>query len=157
MPLAMALIAFAALCVAWIAEFGFGLEPCILCLYQRVPFYIVVALGLIGFVASFKTEKFAPWIMGLIGITFLLNAALAIYHTGVERLWWKSHFEGCAVPDLGSDPSNILAVLEQTQAARCDEIAWSDPILDLSMANYNIPFCLGLAIIAFISVKMIRK
>ncbi len=156
MPLAMAVISAAALGMAFLAEYGFGLKPCILCLIQRYPYGIVIALGAIGFILSFKNKKHAvAAIMTLIGVAFLVNSVIAFYHTGVELHWWKSHLEGCAVPDLGSDPTKILENLETAKAARCDEIPWSDPILNLSMANYNVVFCLGLAIVAFISARLI--
>lgn len=155
MPLAMALIAAAALGIALISQYFFGLEPCILCIIQRYPYGIVIALGLIGFLFSFKNKEIAAVMMALIAISFLINSFIAFYHTGIELHWWKSHLEGCAVPDLGSDPTKILENLETSKAVRCDEIPWSDPIFNLSMANYNIIFCLGLAIIAFVSARLI--
>lgn len=157
MPMLMALIAVAALGMALISQYFFGLEPCILCIIQRYPYGIVIALGFIGFALSFKCKKAVAAIMGIVGVTFLTNSVIAFYHTGVEQKWWPSHLEGCAVPDLGSDPDNILAALETSQAARCDEIPWADPILNLSMANYNVAFCLGLAVIAIISARLIWK
>jgi hypothetical protein len=62
------------------------------------------------------------------------------------------------VPELKGDMQQILADIQsRSNAARCDEIPWSDPIFNLSMANYNVIFCLGLAIIAFASAKLILK
>lgn len=161
MSLFMALIAAAALGIALISQYIFGLDPCVLCIYQRWPYGFVIAFGLLGFLMSLQNAKAAnkgiSVFMGFIGITFLINSVIAFYHTGVELKWWKSHFEGCAVPDLGSDPANILAIIEQSKAARCDEIPWSDPILNLSMANYNVLFCFGFAVIAFMSARLIWK
>lgn len=157
MPLMMAGIAAASLGMAFMAQFVFGLEPCVLCLIQRYPFALVIVLGLIGFAVSFKCQKTTAGIMALIGLSFLANSVIAFYHTGVELHWWKSFLEGCAVPDLGTDPNNIIAMLEQSQAARCDEIPWADPILNLSMANYNVIFCLGLGVIALMSARLIWK
>ena len=52
----------------------------------------------------------------------------------------------------------ILADIQsRTEAVRCDEIPWSDPILNLSMANYNIVFCLGLGLVAICSAVMILQ
>lgn len=151
----MAFISAAALGMAFMSQYVFGLEPCILCIYQRWPYGIIIALGIIGFAMSYKCDKGVAGIMGLIGMTFVMNSVIAFYHTGVELKWWPSHLEGCAVPDLGDDPDNILKMLEQSEAVRCDEIPWADPILGLSMANYNVMFCLGLGIIAFVSARKI--
>ena len=156
-PLMMAIMAASALGIALISQYWGGLEPCILCLYQRWPFGIVIALGLIGFLSSFKCTKGSVAIMGMIGVTFLVNTGLAIYHTGVEQKWWRSHFEGCAVPKMEGNMEDVLAAIQsRTKAARCDEVAWSDPVLGLSMANYNIMFCFGLAVLAFYSANLIR-
>jgi len=158
MPLLMAAIAAAALGMALMGQYVFGLEPCILCLIQRYPYGIVIALGLIGFVTSFKCKKGAAFVMALIGLTFLANSVIAFYHTGVELHWWKSFLEGCAVPDMVGDIDQIMADIQsRTKAVRCDEIPWADPIFNLSMANYNVIFCLGLGIIALISTRLIWK
>ena len=157
MPAAMALIAALALGMALISQYVFGLDPCNLCIIQRYPYGIVIALGIIGFATSFKCKKGTGATMGIIGLTFLANSIIAFYHSGVERHWWKSFLEGCAVPDLGDNPENIIAMLENTQAARCDEIPWADPFFGLSMANYNVVFCFGLGIIALVSAVMIYK
>lgn len=154
----MSLIAASALGMALMSQYVFGLEPCILCVIQRYPYGIVIALGLLGFAFSFKCRKAASAMMGLIGITFFINSVIAAYHTGVELHWWKSFLEGCVVPKMAGNMDDILADIQsRTKAVRCDEIPWADPILNLSMANYNVIFCLGLAIIAFISAVLIWK
>lgn len=158
MSIIIAIISAAALGMALIGQYGFNLHPCILCIYQRYPYGIIIALGLIGFVMSFKNKKIVAGIMGMIGLTFLANSLIAFYHTGVEQKWWKSFLEGCSVPELKGDMNEILATIQSRgNAARCDEIPWSDPIFNLSMANYNVMFCLGLAVICFISARLICK
>ncbi len=42
------LISFTALAAAFIAEGFLGLEPCILCIYQRYPFAFGLLAGVIG-------------------------------------------------------------------------------------------------------------
>jgi len=158
MPLIMAVISGLALAIALISQHQFGLQPCNLCIWQRWPYGVVIALGLLGFLLSCKYTKSVSLIMSMMGITFLANALIAFYHSGVERKWWASFLEGCNVPTLPSDPDKILAHIQSiSKAVRCDEIPWADPILGLSMANYNVIMCLGLGILAFISAKLIWK
>lgn len=138
-----------ALSMAFIAETIYGLDPCILCLYQRAPYAIAILLGLLAVWAANILPRIAPWLLGLLTLTFASNAVIAAYHTGVERGWWKSFLEGCAVPALEGNITDVLAQIEaRTNAPRCDEIPWADPILGLSMANYNVLFCLALAALA---------
>lgn len=158
MPLLMALISTLALGTALVSQYVFNLHPCELCIWQRWPYGIIIVLGLIGFAFSFSNKKAVAVIMGLIGLTSLLNSIIAFYHTGVEQKWWKSFLEGCSVPELKGDMQQILEDIQaRSNAARCDEIPWSDTILNLSMANYNVIFCLGLAVVAFFSARSICK
>jgi len=158
--LAMAIIAAMALGMALVSQYFFDLQPCVLCIYQRYPYGFIIAFGLLGFLMSLKdndaAKKAVSVFMAFIGITFLINSIIAFYHTGVEQKWWPSHLEGCAVPTMTGDMTDILADIQsRTKAVRCDEIPWSDPILNLSMANYNVLFCLGLGVIALISMRLI--
>ena len=148
-------ICAAALGMALIAEYVFGLAPCNLCIIQRWPYGIVIGLGLLGFLLSCRYSRGVVVTLILSGLALLFNSVTAFYHSGVELKWWPSFLEGCSVPEL--DPNDILASIEAAPLVRCDEIPWADPILGLSMANYNVVFCLGLAVIAFISAYKIWK
>lgn len=158
MTIGFAIIAAAALGMALISQYKFGLQPCILCIWQRYPYGIIIALGVLGFLLSHKSMKLGGATLGLIGLTFIANSVIAFYHTGVELKWWPSHLEGCAVPKMEGDMTQILANIQsRAKAVRCDEIPWSDPILNLSMANYNVIVCLGLAVIALYSAYITLK
>ena len=41
-PALLILVGVGSLGAAYTAQFGFDLEPCVLCLYQRVPFAIAI-------------------------------------------------------------------------------------------------------------------
>lgn len=144
---AIAFLSALSLTMALTAEHVFGLKPCILCLYQRVPFLLT---GLIGFAAFFISSKLAEknlsaWPILISSLIFLCGGIIAFYHTGVELHWWTSFLEGCKVSFDTSDPSSLLSVIQSTNAVRCDEIPWADPIFNLSMANYNVIYSLGLS------------
>src|SRR5690606_15520354 len=141
MLLMFAAISAAALGMAYTAQYGFGLAPCILCLYQRVPYALVIALGLLGYALDKKTRAFA----GLIAAAFLADALIAFYHSGVEQKWWRSFIEGCSTPDLSGSIDDLMARIEAAPVIACDTIAWVDPLFGLSMANYNVLFCLFFA------------
>lgn len=158
MHAAMAFVSASALGMALMSQYVFGLLPCNLCVIQRYPYGIVIALGIIGFVIANKCRKTTAVIMNLIGLTFIANSVIAFYHSGVELKWWASFLEGCSVPVLSSDINEMMAQIQAaTKVVRCDEIPWADPILNLSMANYNVIFCLELGIIALISAHLIWK
>ncbi len=150
LALALLLISACALLGALYAQFVAGLAPCILCLYQRVPWVIVAILAAVAFQPALP----APWRRGLLGLAalaFLGNAGLAFFHVGVEQGWWAGT-DACGAPAGGgsmalSSPSDLRAALSQPQAAgpRCDEPAWD--LFGITMAGYNmlISLFLGLA------------
>jgi len=138
------LISVFALIAALTSEVVYGLEPCIMCIYQRIPFVLVALFTLIGLVLR-KKEGVSIAMIGASGFAFLINSIVAFYHTGIEQKWWVSAVEGCKVPNFDTlKPQSMLENILSAPTARCDEIPWSDPILNLSMANYNIILCFGL-------------
>jgi len=152
MPWAAMLIAIAtaaALSFAFIMQYGFDIHPCILCLWQRVPF------GL-AFFASLVALMWRPYgrhtyiVLAICALALLTNAGLAVFHTGVERHWWLGT-SGCSIQPLdGASIDSLREQLLNTIVGHCDEISWS--LFGLSMANYNIPFSLGLGLVAAMAV-----
>ncbi len=149
------LMSIIALAAAFIGEHVFDLQPCNLCIYQRYPFAIGVIFGLLG-ISLRNNIQISRIILGLLGLNFLINSFIAFYHTGVEQAWWKSAFEGCKVILINSDKS-LLDSIMGTPLTSCTDVQWVDPIIGLSMANYNIAFCFGLFVFCIISSVFIRK
>ncbi|MCB1651009.1 MAG: disulfide bond formation protein B [Alphaproteobacteria bacterium] len=152
----LAALCVAALAAAFGSEAFLGLEPCILCVYQRWPYAIVALLSLIG-LAMRKNQVAARGLIGLNGLAFLLNSVIAFYHTGVEQKWWVSKVEGCKVPSFSDKPQSILENIMSAPTANCAEIPWQDPLLGLSMANYNAIMCFGLFILCGLSFYAMRR
>jgi disulfide bond formation protein DsbB len=158
----LALFAFAAasataLAAAFISQYAYGLQPCILCVYQRIPYALVIFFAVLGIGLGRASVRPAKFFLGLVSITFLANSVIAAYHTGVERKWWPSFLEGCTIPKMEGNITDVLAQIEASPIVRCDEIPWTDPFFGLSMANYNVLFCLVLAIAAAIACCRARQ
>lgn len=153
---AITAISLLALSTALVAQYMFGLAPCILCLYQRVPFIITAILGATGLFVflKYKNTKIVVIAATASAVSYLTGSLIALYHSGVERHWWASFLEGCSVDFSKGD---ILAQIEQATAVRCDEIPWADPIFGLSMANYNVAFSAGLALACFICAVTMKR
>ena len=143
------------LTAALFSEVALGLEPCILCIYQRIPFVIGVLLGIAGLFLRNKPAALNA-LIGFLGLTFLVNSGIALYHTGVEQKWWVSAVEGCSVPSFSDEPQSMLENILSAPTANCAEIPWQDPILGLSMANYNVLLCFGIFAACVLSVLMRR-
>ena len=146
-PLLLALAAACVLGAAYIAQYGFGLDPCRLCLWQRHPYMAAIALGLLGAgLASRPAHR--RGVLAALALTFLAGAGMAGFHVGVEQGWWAG-LPGCSTPAIekGMSVEDLRAVLEaRTQVVPCDEPAWT--LLGISMAGYNAAVALGLALFA---------
>lgn len=135
------------LAAAYIAQYIFDLKPCILCIYQRIPFAFTAVFSLIGLIFYAGRSVFASVVMLILSASaFFINSIIALHHTGVEQGWWVSVFEACE-SDLPTKSNDILSSLEKLAFVPCTQISWVDPIFGFSMANYNMVMCLGLFLI----------
>ena len=136
---------------ALIAEHVFGLAPCILCIYQRIPFVLAIGISIAGFFVMHHSlaGRIIPLLM--CALAFAGNTILATHHVGVEQGWWDSFSSGCAVQGItATTTQGILAQIQNAPVVQCDKPAWVDPILGWSMAGYNALLCAGMAVFCII-------
>ena len=141
------------LIAAWGFELIGGYSPCPLCLMQRYAYYFAVPAALAAiFLMSLNKVKLAKLVLVLIGLSFVINASLGIYHSGVEWHWWHGP-SSCvsSSADFASDASDILKKLQTSKAIRCDEAQWR--LFGLSFAGYNVIFSLILVALTFKVIK----
>ena len=117
-------------------------------------------LGLAG-LALRKKPAIADSVLGVLAVNFMTNAGIAAYHTGLEQKWWASEVEGCNADfgNLGAEeaaPStqSLLENILSAPTGNCAEIPWQDPILGLSMANYNVLLCFGIFAACLLSILL---
>lgn len=142
-----------ALSVAYVSQFGFGLVPCELCLWQRVPYWLAVLAGL-GTVALPRFRA----ALSMLAIALLAgNAVLGAYHAGVEWGWWENFLGRCTPPP--GPPARTVEDLMRALAAqpivRCDEPAIR--VLGLSMAGWNALYAAAAALVAMLLVRSFRS
>jgi disulfide bond formation protein DsbB len=146
--LGLLLASASALLAALYAQFALGLDPCILCLYQRIPYVVVALLAALAFQPNLP----APWRSGalaLCAVALLINAGIAFFHVGVEQHWWAGT-ASCGAAASSSPVTNLTdlrAVMSgpAPDLPRCDEPAWS--LFGITMAGYNMLVCLGLGLL----------
>ena len=143
-PAAIFAISVSALAFALVSQYGFGLAPCQLCIWQRWPY---AAAALFGFAAALGPFS-RPARMTLVaaaGLAFATGAGIAGYHAGVEYGWWAG-LPGCSGRTLSPDVSmNDLqgALAGESRVPPCDEPAFV--VAGLSMAGWNFVLSLALA------------
>lgn len=130
----IAVVSAGALAIALLGQYAAGIQPCQLCLYARIPYVVTAALALAGLAL-----RAAPrWQLGLAAAcaaVFAAGVALALFHVGVEELWWKGP-ASCHGEIPGADAVSALVEGRAVPRLRpCDQDVWR--LFGLSLAGWN--------------------
>ena len=130
-----------------IIQYWLGHEPCKLCLYERIPYFLSILL-IMKIIFIKKYEKITLLILSLV---FISSATLAFYHFGIEQGFFSESLV-CTTTDLSKTLSKeeLLEQLKQNSIS-CKDVSFR--ILGLSLAAINTIFSLVLSVI-FISLFM---
>jgi disulfide bond formation protein DsbB len=126
---------------ALIIQYWLGHEPCKLCIYERIPYFLSILL-LIKILLFKKYEKITLFILFLI---FTASAVLAFYHFGIEQGFFNESFV-CKAGDLSGTLSKeqLLEQLNKYNIS-CKEV--SIRVLGLSLATINTILSIMLSVI----------
>ena len=130
---------------AYVIEYMFGHQPCKLCFYERVPYFLSIFLILkILFIRGY--EKITLLILSIV---FVFSSVLAFYHFGIEQGFFKESLV-CKTESLSENLSKkeLLQQLKQNSVS-CKDVSFR--ILGLSLAAINTIFSL---ILSFIFIKL---
>lgn len=145
-------VSFVTLVIVLISQYVFGLRPCELCIYQRIPYVFIIAFGLIAYGAAKQDKKISKIFMGLVGVTFLIGMGIAIFHVGVEQAWWPGLEQcGANVNDIAMTLEELRLEVLKAPVTRCNEIAWS--LFGISMAGYNAILSFLMALFSFTAMR----
>ncbi|GAA4046956.1 disulfide bond formation protein B [Parerythrobacter jejuensis] len=112
---------------AYIGQYGFGLYPCEMCLWQRWPHFAAVGLALVGSFAAPRTL----WV-GLAALAILASGGIGAFHAGVEYGWWEGITACANAVEQGGDP---LDAIMNAPIVRCDMAPWD--LFGISLAGWN--------------------
>ena len=126
---------------ALIIQYWLGHEPCRLCLYQRIPYFLAILL----IVKMFFFKKYEKITLLILTFIFISSAALAFYHFGIEQGFFSESL-ACTAPDLSKTLSKeqLLEQLKQNNIS-CKDVSFR--ILGLSLAAINTIFSLVVSVI----------
>ena len=124
-----------------IIQYWLGHEPCKLCLYERIPYFLSILL-IIKILFFEKYEKITLLILFLV---FVGSTALAFYHFGIEQDFFSESL-ACKAEDLSKilSKEQLLEQLIQNNVS-CKDVSFR--ILGLSLAAINTIFSLFLSVI----------
>lgn len=147
----LAMLAAAGSAALLLGAFGFqyigGLAPCPMCLWQRWPHGVAILAGVLMLLIPGRVWR-------LIGaLAAGATGAIGVYHTGVERGWWRGP-DTCTAGPIGDlTPQQLMDSILSAPLVRCDEVAWE--MWGLSMASWNA--VLSFALMALWLVALARR
>jgi disulfide bond formation protein DsbB len=152
-PLAILAVSVITLGAALVSQYGFGLQPCELCLLQRWPYAATIVLGLLG-AAVIRRGKAQAVLVLLAGLVFLIGAGIAFFHVGVEQHLWAG-FAECSGPAGGNSVEALRQQLVGRPIVRCDEVAFR--FLGMSMAGWNMLASLAYGILSLAAGRVLLR
>lgn len=140
-----------ALGMALISQYGFGLHPCHLCYWQRLPY---ACAALFAFTAFLK-PRYGKALLWLCVIAFMIDAAIAAYHAGIEWHWWQG-LESCSGNMSGNmSIDEIRAKIMGAATISCSEAAFR--FMGLSMAGWNAIYAILCALLVGLSIRRAKS
>ena len=114
----------------YVIEFFFKIPPCELCVYQRIPYFVILILSV--FVLKFKKLKFK---FPLIFLCLFSTSMISLFHSLVERgiVQYQSSCTSSSKDFENID--QLRSFLEDAPLVKCDEITFS--MFGFSFANIN--------------------
>ena len=124
-----------------IIQHWLGHEPCKLCLYERIPYFLSILL----IIKIIFIEKYKKITLLILFLVFMCSTILAFYHFGIEQGFFSESL-ACTVGDLSKTLSKeeLLQQLKQN-SINCKDVSFR--MLGLSLAAINTIFSLVLSVI----------
>lgn len=132
------------LLIAFIAQYGYGISPCSLCIYERYVYGLVAGIGLMAF---WKPHSF---LFPFTGFVLSAGLCLAFYHVGVENHWWTASSACKGTLPSSNNFDDFAAQFMKKPSARCDQANWV--IFGISATFWN-----ALFFISFLSYWLLVK
>ena len=142
------LISLISLISAYFIEYILGHQPCNLCLIERIPYVLGIALIILNYFLK-KNEQF---IILLLILLFSFSFILSFYHFGIEQ----GFFEESAVCSIknASDTISKEELLEQLQVRiiSCKDVTFR--IFGFSLTSFSMVVSL---ILTFLLLKVFKN
>ena len=126
---------------ALIIQYWLGYEPCKLCLYERIPYFLSILL----IVKILFIKRYSKITLLILSLVFISSASLAFYHFGIEQGFFNES-SACTAGDLSKilSKEELLEELKQNSIS-CKDVSFR--MLGLSLAAINTIFSLILSAI----------
>ena len=134
-------LSFFSLIAALYVEYILGFKPCILCIYQRIPYAIEILVSLSAFLIGNRNI-----LLIILGLTFLAGILLSGYHVSIEKGIIEPLFSCTGENIKALEKEEILKSLNNIQPD-CRDVDFSIFGVSLATLNFIISFVLTIVIV----------
>jgi len=116
---------------AFVIEHELGHQPCNLCIYERVPYFLSIFL----IAKIFFTNFYERETLFILSLVFIISTCFAFYHFGIEQGFFKESLV-CTAENLSGNISKkeLLEKLSQNTLS-CKDVNFR--IFSFSLASIN--------------------
>ena len=142
-------LSFFSLAAALYIEYVLGIKPCILCIYQRIPYAIALLISVCAFFINNKKI-----LLVILALTFIVSALISGYHVSIEKGFIEPIFS-CTGDNINSlEKEEILKSLNNIQP-NCKDIDFS--LFGISLATLNLINSFVLTVVIVYILKYAKK
>lgn len=124
-----------------ILQYGFNMQPCHLCWWQRYGHWAMLVLGLLGLCGVLPRKI----LWGGLLLAILWSGGVGVYHTAVQYHWVAAPAGCSSAQPLSQNPADFMAALKKPNTlVPCDQVA---RVFGLPISLWNVfamAFCLML-------------
>jgi len=142
-------LSFFSLAAALYIEYVLGIKPCILCIYQRIPYAIALLISVCAFFINNKKI-----LLVILALTFILSALISGYHVSIEKGFIEPIFS-CTSDNINSlEKEEILKSLNNIRP-NCKDVDFS--LFGISLATLNLINSFVLTVVIVYILKYAKK
>ena len=135
---------------ALISQYGFGLYPCEMCMWQRWPHLAAILLAAAAL--AFRKMSIALPLVVAAAFAILVSGLIGGFHAGVEYDWWEGLTSCSTNLPAGGD---LLDSIMNAPLVRCDVAPWT--LFGISLAGFNFLLSVGGATLILFMIATGRK
>jgi|TARA_R110002049_G_scaffold95813_6_gene235193 disulfide bond formation protein DsbB len=135
---------------ALISQYGFGLYPCEMCMWQRWPHLVAILLAAAAL--AFRRISLVIPLVVAAAIAILISGLIGGFHAGVEYDWWEGLTSCSTNLPAGGD---MLDSIMNAPLVRCDVAPWT--LFGISLAGFNFLLSVSGAALILLMIATRRK
>jgi disulfide bond formation protein DsbB len=136
-----------ALLAAYFIQYVLGHQPCNLCLIERIPY--ILSIAIITSILVFK--KYERIYILVLSLVFFTAALISFYHFGIEQGFFSESLVCNLKNNENLTKDQLLKQLEGSSVISCKDVTFR--VLGLSLATINTIISIILSVIMFKLVK----